>query len=511
MAAASVRPQRRLGPGLLLAALLAVSGPSVAAVRFGMDQGGVDFLERHGAKPDDAVFWAGAWNEKSGWSYLGSNADRLADRGIRPVVQWYYWAGDISPTCVDQGCWSNAHGVWKSRANWAADAAKLADALHAGLRGRPGVVVLETEFNKAGMSTWEPFDGYLAEQVRIFRQRAPELKVAIGFGNWQSWEWHRFDRAMGAADLAGLQTMRASTRNTPEAYLDSVNQVVAGAQALRSAFGKPILLHDLALSSYWEPDWTSRQERVVRALFARMPELSGLGVAGVSYRALQDDPHFTTKEYYGVAERHMGLQRADGSWKPALDDWIAGVKAVRGAAAPSAPGTGTFSAAFTPRGVGNDWWVETAVSATEALGKVEVQLNGGPWTLLPRTSWGTYAASLHAPDGTAVQFRATSTAGATALSGPLAWGGVASGASGLDAVFTPLSLGHDWWIEAKVTANQGVTLVEARVDSGAWQSLARTPWGTWARSLHAPGGSAVQFRAWGTGGSSDLSAPVAWP
>jgi hypothetical protein len=81
----------------------------------------------------------------------------------------------------------------------------------------------------------------------------------------------------------------------------------------------------------------------------------------------------------------------------------------------------TFTATFTPRSVGNDWWVETGVTGSQAIAKVEARLDGGAWTALPKDSWGTYADSLHAPNGTQVQFRATATSGATSLSPTVAW------------------------------------------------------------------------------------------
>lgn len=305
-------------------------GPRGVPLQFGIDRHGTAFFEKRGMKPDLAAFWAGPWNERAGWDYLGEHAAGLADRGIAPVVQWYYWGGDISPGCVEQGCWTGA--LWKSRALWNADAAALADALHAGLQGRPGFVVLETEFNKNGIEAYEPFDGYLVEHAAIFRARAPELRLVLGFGNWEPSRWPAFDRAMAAMDLAGLQTMRAWTRDTSERYLGAADAVLEATRALHGTFGKPVLLHDLALSSYGVPDWEVEQERTVRGLFERGPQLAEAGLAGIVYRALDDNPTFPADEYYGEAERHMGLRTASGEWKPALDAWLAGLEALRAGA-----------------------------------------------------------------------------------------------------------------------------------------------------------------------------------
>jgi heme/copper-type cytochrome/quinol oxidase subunit 2 len=141
----------------------------------------------------------------------------------------------------------------------------------------------------------------------------------------------------------------------------------------------------------------------------------------------------STANYYGEGERHFGLVHSDGSQKPAAAVWVGGVKAVRsgtastttasssGTATTSAAAGGAFSAGFTPKAVGNDWWVETAVAADQGVAKVEARLGAGTWQALPKDDWGTYAASLHAPDGTPVQFRAASTSGALAYSATYTW------------------------------------------------------------------------------------------
>lgn len=83
--------------------------------------------------------------------------------------------------------------------------------------------------------------------------------------------------------------------------------------------------------------------------------------------------------------------------------------------------TATFTASFSPRAIGNDWWVETALTASKPVAKVEAKVNSGAWTALPRTDWGTYAKSLNAPNGSVVTFRATDASGATATSAGYTW------------------------------------------------------------------------------------------
>jgi len=62
-----------------------------------------------------------------------------------------------------------------------------------------------------------------------------------------------------------------------------------------------------------------------------------------------------------------------------------------------------------------------AVAANEPLAKVEASRNGGAYVELTLQSWGNWAKSINAPNGTVVVFRATSTGGETATSAPVVW------------------------------------------------------------------------------------------
>ncbi|MCA1812975.1 MAG: hypothetical protein LC624_03370, partial [Halobacteriales archaeon] len=400
--------------GVVAGTVLLVAGPAQALVLFGADLQGAPVAAKLGARPDYGQFWAGAWNERSGWGTVARWTQQLADAGVTPVAQWYYWSGDISPACVSHGCWG--HGLWKDRAHWDADAARLADAMHGALHGRRGVVVLESEFNHRGMEAWEPFDGLLAHQAGILRAHAPEVRLVLGFGNWNPRFWPGFDRAAQAVDLVGFQTMRGATRDSAASYAGAVDAIEAAVRQLHANFGKPVLLYDLALSSYWEPQFAAAQNHVLQQLFARLPALERLGLQGVVLRAIDDDPTMTTSEYYGMGERFMGLRHADGTWKPALGTWLAGVKAAR-AAHPASPS----ALAWQPRAVGNPWWVEVALPGARGA-QMWASVDGGAWHALPATSWGDWAASSHVRPGAHVQFHARLPGGALRDSPGYAWG-----------------------------------------------------------------------------------------
>ncbi len=175
-------------------------------------------------------------------------------------------------------------------------------------------------------------------------------------------------------------------------------------------------------------------------------------------------------------------------------------------------GGSEFSADFDPASGSNEWWVEVHVDGTEEITQVDARINGASWKGLPETDWGSWARSLHAPEGSVVQFRATGSSGATDLSGCYRWtdGTPTDCETSFDAEFDPASGSNEWWVEVYVSGNQEIAEVDARVNEGSWKGLSKTDWGSWAKSMHAPDGSTVQFRATSPTGATDLSQKYTW-
>lgn len=80
----------------------------------------------------------------------------------------------------------------------------------------------------------------------------------------------------------------------------------------------------------------------------------------------------------------------------------------------------TFDAAFGPK-ASNEWWVETLAIADRNLTFVEARANGGAWHQLTLRSWGSWAGSFHAPEGSTVEFRAFDEGGAVSMSDGFLW------------------------------------------------------------------------------------------
>lgn len=330
----------------VVAAWFGISGnwtvANAAPMRFGADIEGLGRAQAHGLPFTYGTFWIGSWTQRWGWGNTQQKLRTAAANNITPVINWWYWGDDISPQCVEQGCWDARQGVWKDKATWYRMTDELARTIAMTMGGRETVVVIETEFNKGGIENYEPFDGYLAEQAAILRAHGANIRVVLGFGNWGRESWSRFDRAIAASDLMGVQLMRSSIRDAAT-YGHAISTLVSSVQYLRSAFAKPSIVTDLALSSFPTAGYEGVQAQVVAELFARMPELKSAGVQAVLYRMVVDDPSFDTSNYHGEAERHWGLLRADGSQKPAFSVFAAGIREENSAAsgpscdAPGAP------------------------------------------------------------------------------------------------------------------------------------------------------------------------------
>lgn len=327
------RSQRKLASYMATIALAVVGlgispSPAQAAgptMGFGTNVGAVDDQTNAGIKPNYAVLWAGPWTIDN-WGYFDNQLAALSSRGVTPVIQFYYWGNDLSWNCWNNGCWSNIHGHWKDQGGWQKLAQQLTQHLNAKLGSKKAVIIVETEFNKGDMGYSETLDGALASKAWYLRNNFPPAVVALGFGNWGHSQWGVFNRAADASHEMGLQGMRASTRDSVSSYLGLPDALLKGAKELKSRFGKPVFIHDLAASTYTEPEWLKHQASVLQTIFNRIGEFKTAGVHALVYRAHKDNPSATTNEYYGQAERHFGLRwSSNGTAKPAFDVWRKGV------------------------------------------------------------------------------------------------------------------------------------------------------------------------------------------
>jgi hypothetical protein len=122
--------------------------------------------------------------------------------------------------------------------------------------------------------------------------------------------------------------VRGSTRDSDESYLGVFAATLEGALRMRALYDKPLLIHDLALSSYPEPAYEAIQAQVLSDFFEGRGELALAGVEAVLYRSLFDVRSMARNNHYGEAERFWGLVKPTDPVepKPAARIWQVGVE-----------------------------------------------------------------------------------------------------------------------------------------------------------------------------------------
>ncbi|MEA3190752.1 MAG: hypothetical protein QOD77_1334 [Thermoplasmata archaeon] len=294
-----------------------VETPAVQPLAFGGDGDGLAELARLGIPADYGTVWVGDWTLHWGWKEPDVALRGLRAANVTPVVHFYYWGDDLARACFDHGC------AGKTQAGWDQLATELATHLNDTMGGAPSLVLLETEFNKADVARHKPLDALLAQKATALGA-VPGVQVVLPLGNWNVPAWPTWAAAANASDFVGLQALAGSTRDSPEAAAALAERTLAGAQQLQATFHKPILLHDLAVSSYPEPEWRATQADTVASIFGCLAPLKAAGVEALLYRSLHDVPTMDLKNHYGEAERHFGLAD-DAGLKPAGRAWLDGV------------------------------------------------------------------------------------------------------------------------------------------------------------------------------------------
>lgn len=551
-----------LSVGILAASVMLVPAHAMAATpetpktfKFGMEAAAIADQTKAGVKPDYGTFWVGPWTLKHGWAGPGGQMDSMEAQGVTPAIHFYYWGDDISQSCIENGCWSSLHSSHKNKADWQKLAQQLVDQLNARMEGKPVVIFLETEFNKADVQTYEPLDGYLAEKAAFIKKNYPNAEVVLSLGTWNTPAWKTWDRAAAASDMIGIQAMRGSTKDSYSHYRSLFESTVAGAQTATDLFHKPVFVIDVALSSYPEPEYLKHQADELREFFTGMPALKAAGAEAMIYRSWRDH-QMDLANYYGQAERHWGLSWSGSPVKPAGQVWIDGVKAERASAAPvpaplpvSVPAAGASveaeSFALKQNGValsetgasgGKAWnlWANGDLRQGLDMAPVEYELKvrargttlGGVGPHMDVYLGGQKV--LAADPGTAYADHTVKVQGGGAKELRIAFTNDASSATEdrnlvLDKVslvpvapkpftasFQPSPNVNEWWVEVHVTSSSAPAKVAARVDGGAWTELPKTAWGSHAKSVHAPAGSQVTFQAADGHGQTATSEPFTW-
>ncbi len=382
-------------------------------MKFGISHGSLEHQTLLGIQPDYGSDWVGAWTLTDGWHSVDLALERMRAANVTPAIHFYYWGDDIKPECFQEGCWSELHDAHKDNNGWYALAGQLVDHLNARMGGDPVMILLESEFNKESVQSFEELDGRLADMVDFLHERYPAAKVVLALGNWNSSAWGTWDRAAAASDAIGLQGVRGSTHDSVSDYVGLYNETLKGAQLLQEHFEKPIILTDIALSNYPEDEFTEAQTRAIQDLLKGLDALEDAGVDAILYRSWQDTPTMDPANRYGPAERHWGLVDIYGRLKPAAHAWIAGILAERG--------DSEFHAVFDVSKNVNEYWVEVSVVGNRPVDEVWIILPDNDARQLTRNAWGAWSTSVFVPGGSEVRFIAIDGLGDIMEGGTVVW------------------------------------------------------------------------------------------
>jgi hypothetical protein len=132
---------------------------------------------------------------------------------------------------------------------------------------------------------------------------------------------------------------------------------------------------------------------------------------------------------------------------------------------------------------GNAWWLQTNVYGNMELSAVEARINGGSWKPLKLQSFGDWAGSYNAPEGSIVQFRASAQDQAPLTSGCFRWVG---------AVPAPCPDAGTWpregsWITYAAHSGQSVPGYYRSTDSTISLSYRNGIWGGTCRGTTEEG------------------------
>lgn len=279
-------------------------------------------LQNAHATPGPASYWIGTWNDTSGYGDYDIFLAACASQQHRPLVQFWRFGDTITPAGVQQGMTA-----------WLQQATLIAG--HAKQHGTTPLWVLETEWNKNGVETWDGWSAAYRQVADTLRAQCPGSEVVFAPGGWGDVASlvARHAAALVASDRFATQCLYATPRSSMANYAagpDVTLGVLQTIQAHPAAIGKKSLVTDLAFSSYGgnassSPPFAggdgASNEAAQGAAFDRLtslrPQFAQANCTAFILRELRDDPAFDPANYFGYAEQHWGLERADGSSKPA--------------------------------------------------------------------------------------------------------------------------------------------------------------------------------------------------
>lgn len=249
--------------------------------------------------------------QESDWNWLHADLLRGAHSyGYIPMINYWFFGDQISPKYVTE----NRERYLDEVKN------KLVPLL----RNLPqAYLILEPEFNKQGIETWDQWDPLMLEVIRIVREGAPQVKVGLGLGDWDqpgaSPSYASAEKAIEASDFIASMLMLSSYTERAHASPDWSAWVRALrlGERLQQRFNKPWMLAYLSIAS--QPSWEQQQAIEIQKLEFYLPMLRNLGLFALNWFSLTDEPQ--QAGWFAEAEKSFGLLDSRYHPKPAFEDY----------------------------------------------------------------------------------------------------------------------------------------------------------------------------------------------
>jgi len=234
---------------------------------------------------------------------------QIVNRGYIPIFIIYWYRDDISPTFVtkhkkDYFEFLNKCNKYLSK-----------------IKGKK-YIILNPEYNENGVENWSGFNAIMKKSYQLLKTKNRLIGYGLGdFGIYENTfdygSFTSFDKSFKAVkyfDFIAFQEMRATTRNSKSAILNTPYRSLEFAKYLYQKYHKPTFLAYLALSSYKAQKLQSevyKRYSQLLPIFKKEAHLIGFNIFHLFDRPQQVG-------YFNEAEKFFGILDKKGNKKPSF-------------------------------------------------------------------------------------------------------------------------------------------------------------------------------------------------
>jgi len=241
------------------------------------------------------------------WFQPKSINQHIVKKGYTPIFIIYWFRDDLSPKFI------------KKHKNEYFKFLKKCNKYLSRIKGNK-YIILNPEYNENGVESWSGFNDIMKKSYKILKTR--KRMIGYGLGDFGIYEntfdygaFKAFDKSFKAVkyfDFIAFQEMRATTRNSKSAILNTPYRSLEFAKYLHQKYHKPTFLAYLALSSYKGKDLQAevyKRYSQLLPIFKKEADLIGFNIFHLFDRPQQVG-------YFQQAEKHFGILDLKGNKKP---------------------------------------------------------------------------------------------------------------------------------------------------------------------------------------------------